>query len=300
VTKKNKALIQAYADCRRLAQQHYENFPVASLLLPKRLRQPISVIYAFSRTADDFADEGDAPPEERLKQLHDYSHRLVKLHVDEHVDDMPIFIALKDVVQRFNLPIQLLEDLLIAFRQDVVKSRYQTFDEVLNYCRYSANPVGRLLLHLEGHPSDEALAQSDAICTALQLINFYQDVVQDFTEQDRVYIPQQDLAEHGLTNKDLMTNDTTKLAPLLRQQHAYAKTLMEQGYLLGTNLKGRLGWEVRAMTLGGITTLNMLMQQPDEQLLSRPRLTHLQGLTILWQSMSKQGYINKAKALLDI
>jgi phytoene/squalene synthetase len=193
-----------------------------------------------------------------------------------------------------------LEDLLIAFRQDVVKSRYQTFDEVLEYCRYSANPVGRLLLHLQGDPSEEALAQSDAICTALQLINFYQDVVQDYAEQDRVYIPQDDLEAHHLTNKDLLNNDTTKIAPLLRQQHAYAKALMEQGYLLGTHLSGRMGWEVRAMTLGGITTLNMLMNQPDAQLLSRPRLTHLQGFIILWQSMSKQDYINKAKALLDI
>lgn len=300
MTQKNDALNQAYVACKKIAQQHYENFPVASLLLPLRLRQPISVIYAFSRTADDFADEGDAPQEERLRQLHDYSDRLIKICLPEHEDDNPIFIALQDVIRQFNLPVQLFEDLLIAFRQDVVKSRYKTFDEVLDYCHYSANPVGRLLLYLEGTPCEQALAQSDAICTALQLINFYQDVVQDFTEQDRIYIPQEDLKAHGLTNDDLLNEDTTSLAPLLRQHHAHAKALMEQGYLLGTQLKGRMGWEVRAMTLGGITTLNMLMKQPDDRLLSRPRLTRIQGLNILWQSMTKQRFIKVSKQQLQL
>lgn len=292
------SLEQAYAYCQHLAQSHYENFPVASLLLPKRLRQPISVIYAFARTADDFADEGDLPQAERLRQLDDLSLALAQIPQNSDKSDNPIFIALADVIRRYRLPIPLFEDLLIAFRQDVLKSRYANFDEVLDYCRFSANPVGRLLLHLEGQPSKQQLAQSDAICSALQLINFYQDIEQDYREQDRVYIPQDELAISGLTEADLIKPDTRKIAPLLRSLYQRAGKLMYQGHTLGASLKGRLGWEVRAMTLGGITTLNLLSQQKDERLITRPRLSRVTLSMIMIRSLGRKRYLSHCQRLL--
>lgn len=292
------SLEQAYAYCRHLAQSHYENFPVASLLLPKRLRQPISVIYAFARTADDFADEGDLPQAERLKQLDNFIYALTQLRNNSYKGNNPIFIALADVIDCYQLPVQLFDDLLAAFKQDVLKSRYANYSEVLDYCRLSANPVGRLLLHLDGKPTQQQLTQSDAICSALQLINFYQDIEQDYREQDRVYIPQDELAMAGLSEADLIQPDTRKVAPLLRSLYQRAGSLMQQGHTLGATLNGRLGWEVRAMTLGGITTLNFLMQQKDERLISRPRLSRITLSTIMIRSFPKKGYLLHCQRVL--
>jgi squalene synthase HpnC len=266
-------LDKAYAFCLNMAKSHYENFPVASILLPKALRRPIAVIYAFARTADDFADEDNIPAEDRLRLLNAYSQYLSEIAAQCYAGDDPIFLALQDVVHRFKLPIQLLEDLLIAFRQDVVKSRYTTFNEVLDYCRFSANPVGRLLLHLQGTPTHQQLQQSDAICTSLQLINFYQDIVQDFTEQNRIYIPLDELSDIGIEEANLIQADSTMLAPLLRSLYLRTEQIMSEGLELGSSLSGRLGWEIRAMTLGGLTTLLALKRQPDDTLLSRPRLS---------------------------
>lgn len=266
-------LDKAYAFCQNMAKSHYENFPVASILLPKALRRPIAVIYAFARTADDFADEDNIPAEDRLRLLNAYSQYLSEIADHCYVGNDPIFLALQDVVHRFKLPIQLLEDLLIAFRQDVVKSRYTTFNEVLDYCRFSANPVGRLLLHLQGTPTQQQLQQSDAICTSLQLINFYQDIVQDFKEQNRIYIPLDELSDIGIDEANLIQADTSILAPLLRSLYLRTELIMSEGLELGSSLSGRLGWEIRAMTLGGLTTLLSLKRQPDGGLLSRPRLS---------------------------
>jgi squalene synthase HpnC len=298
VTITEPSLDQAYAYCRQLAKSHYENFPVASLLLPKRLRQPISVIYAFARNADDFADEGNAPPAQRLDQLNHYSAALRQVGQHLYTGQNPVFIALADVIDRFNLPIQLFEDLLIAFRQDVLKSRYADFDEVLDYCRFSANPVGRLLLHLDGVPTAQQLVQSDAICSALQLINFYQDIEQDFFEQDRVYIPLDMLADNGLEPASLAKPDSSQLAPVLRRLYQRTAELMSQGHELGTTLHGRLGWEVRAMTLGGVVTLSRLMQQRDDQLLTRPRLTKITLSRIMLASFNKQYYLTSCQRWL--
>lgn len=266
-------LDKAYAFCQNMAKSHYENFPVASILLPEALRRPIAVIYAFARTADDFADEDNILAEDRLSLLNAYSQYLSEIADQCYVGNDPIFLALQDVVHRFKLPIQLLEDLLIAFRQDVVKSRYKTFNEVLDYCRFSANPVGRLLLHLQGTPTQQQLQQSDAICTSLQLINFYQDIVQDFTEQNRIYIPLDELSDIGIDEANLIQADTSILAPLLRSLYLRTELIMSEGLELGSSLSGRLGWEIRAMTLGGLTTLLALKRQPDGALLSRPRLS---------------------------
>lgn len=294
----DKRLNQAYSFCQQLAKSHYENFPVASVLLPKRLRLPISVIYAFARTADDFADEGDATQTERLYKLDIYSHALLQISEESYQGNDPIFIALADVIHQHDLPVQLFHDLLSAFKQDVVKNRYGNFDEVLDYCSRSANPVGRLLLHLNGKPGPERLEQSDNVCTALQLINFYQDIVQDYTEQDRIYIPQEELVASGLAETDLVKPDTQMIAPLIRSLYQRTEQIMAKGYPLGAALSGRMGWEVRAMTLGGIQTLALLKKQRDEELLTRPRLGRTMMVRVLLGSLVKSLYLRTAKKLL--
>lgn len=283
----NKDLVAAYDFCLTLAKSHYENFPVASVLLPKRLRNPIAVIYAFARTADDFADEGELTRAERIANLQSYHTNLTAIDHRKYTGNDPIFIALDDVITQFQLPIYLFNDLLSAFMQDVVKKRYQTMEDVLDYCQRSANPVGRLLLHLNGQPSQQQLTESDAICTSLQLINFYQDILQDKAENDRIYIPQQMLAEAGLTEDDITSTNSRKLAPLLRHLFQQTMDTMNEGIELGNAIQGRLGWEIRAMTLGGIETLNTLMAQNDDNILSRPRLTRTTQLKVLLFSLSK-------------
>lgn len=293
-------LEQAYQFCQKLAQSHYENFPVASILLAKRLRQPISVIYAFARTADDFADEGEASQQHRLNQLDEFSDALQAIADNNYQGDNPIFIALVDVIKQHQLPINLFEDLLDAFKQDVVKSRYANFADVLDYCKRSANPVGRLLLLLDGQPTDLQLQQSDAICSALQLINFYQDIVQDITESDRIYIPTEELKQFGVSEQQLTDVQTDKIAPLIRLQHERAQQLMSIGIELGITIKGRIAWEIRAMTLAGATTLNKLMSQHNNALLSRPRLSRFSLLKILLISSSKTLFIYSANKLLTV
>jgi squalene synthase HpnC len=299
MTKKTK-LEDAYKFCQNMAQSHYENFPVASILLPQRLRLPISVIYAFARTADDFADEGELTQETRLEQLDAYNKALSEIKNQGYSGKNPIFIALDDVIKKHDLPISLFNDLLSAFKQDVVKNRYANFEDVLDYCNRSANPVGRLLLHLNGEPSDEQLEQSDAVCCALQLINFYQDIVQDYTEQDRIYIPQDELTQAGLTESDLINPDSQKIAPLIRSLYHRTQHLMLKGYPLGSTLTGRMGWEVRAMTLGGITTLALLIRQDDNTLLKRPRLDKTTLLKLVTISLVKPYYSKKSLQLLSL
>ncbi|HEY0269177.1 MAG TPA: squalene/phytoene synthase family protein, partial [Methyloradius sp.] len=154
-----------------LASTHYENFPVASILLPMRLRKPIGLIYAFARQADDFADEGDLTPEQRLELLNGFKLELDKISHNQATDSA-LFTALNAMIKQHNLPLVPFYDLLDAFSQDVVKSRYENFGEVMDYCRRSANPVGRLLLHLYGYATPRNIGLSDAICSALQIINF--------------------------------------------------------------------------------------------------------------------------------
>jgi squalene synthase HpnC len=287
---KTPELIAAYQFCQQLAQSHYENFPVASIVLPKRLRQAISVIYAFARTADDFADEGTLSNEQRLQQLDDYRESLLAIGQHNYQGTDPIFIALADVIHNFSLPLKLFEDLLSAFKQDVIKNRYESFNTVLDYCTRSANPVGRLLLYLEGNITPLQLEQSDAICTALQLINFCQDIEQDYHEQDRIYIPQDELICLGLTESDLINLNSKKIAPLLRSLYYRSQQMLASGYTLGMGLSGRIGWEVRAMTLSGIYTLVLLQQQSDDHLLTRPRLGKAMLFKIMANSLSKSYY----------
>lgn len=261
----------AYLHCQKLARAHYENFPVASVLLPKHLRQPIAAIYAFARQADDFADEDSHDAAHRLALLDGFSAQLQRIVRNEPLED-PVFIALADTINKHHLPISLFEDLLTAFRRDVTQKRYASFDDLLSYCRCSANPVGRLVLHLTKQDSDLDLQQSDHICTALQLINFYQDLAQDFHELRRIYIPQDEMARFGIDETYFGGRKTDDaMQALMRFQYARAYDMMMAGAPLAWRLRGRIGWEIRVTVAGGLRVLQRLQQGADD-VFARPRL----------------------------
>jgi len=286
VPQSDSQIQKAYAHCLEIVRSHYENFPVASLLLPRKLRQPISVIYAFARTADDFADEGQLTQIQRLKKLKHYSSLLDSPN-DLQQDEL-IFIALKDVIDKYQLPIQLFHDLLTAFKQDVTKKRYQDFNEVMDYCQHSANPVGRLLLHLTGQATPENLQQSDAICSALQLINFLQDIFQDYNENDRIYLPQDEMRQNGVTEemiKQLQSSDAMRT--LLGHQVERTKSMMISGIPLGKHIPGRFGLQLRMMINGGLQIIKLLENQ-RENVFSRPRLRRKDWIKIALYAIIKK------------
>ena len=265
-------LADAYAFCQKMVRNHYENFPVASFILPQKLRQPISVIYAFARTADDFADEGDWDAETRLTKLKEYDDYLDAIANDETIEH-PIFIALAHVIEKHNLPLPLFHDLITAFRLDVTKTRFSDIDDVWQYCRYSANPVGRLLLHLMGTDSEINLQLSDAICSALQLINFLQDIEQDFTENNRIYLPQADLKTCNVNETHFQEKRSDEaFFRLIQQQIHHAREKMLFGKPLGRAVGGRFGFQLRLMINGGLRVLELLEKQQND-LFSRPRLS---------------------------
>ncbi|PKM42504.1 MAG: squalene synthase HpnC [Gammaproteobacteria bacterium HGW-Gammaproteobacteria-1] len=278
-------LAQAYAYCEQLARNHYENFPVASRLLPARLRRPIAVIYAFARSADDFADECERTAAQRLTLLDGYAGELDALALGRPSGD-PVFIALADVIARHRLPLQLFHDLLSAFRQDVTRQRYADAAELLDYCRRSANPVGHLLLHLNGAASGENLLLSDHVCTALQLINFHQDLLQDYDETGRIYIPGDEMEQYGIGPDHFRDrrNDEA-LRGLLRLQYRRSRDLMQAGAPLGRRLRGRFGWEIRLIVTAGLRVLERLEANLDTAPFSRPRLRRRDWPVILWRSV---------------
>ena len=245
---------------------HYENFPVASLLLPAALREPVEVIYRFARSADDFADEGNDPPEVRLRKLNDYRA--------QHA--APSGLVLRDVakiIREHELPVQLFADLLDAFSQDVTKKRYANYAEVLDYCRRSANPVGRLLLQLFKRTTDSDLRQSDAICSALQLINHWQDVDVDYRKDNRIYLPQDEMARFGVGERHLqqkLVDEPWK--QLMAFQVERARALMLSGQGLGKSLPGRIGLEIRATVQGGLRILEKIERAGYDVFRRRPKL----------------------------
>jgi len=270
---------------------HYENFPVASVLCPPHLRQPIAAIYAFARTADDIADEGDTPPATRLAELAAYHSDLATIAQGRPPSPRwaGVFLPLQAVLQSHQLPVPLLADLLSAFAQDVEKTRdaegYATQAELLDYCRRSANPVGRLLLHLYGVGGDEALAESDAICTALQLINFWQDLSVDIP-RGRHYLTDADCAAHGVVRADLARlQPTPATTALLADNARWARTLMEQGAPLVHRLPGRAGWELRLVVQGGLRILDKIDIQQGNNLHTRPRLRGRDWCVMLWRAV---------------
>jgi phytoene synthase len=262
-----------------VAVSHYENFPVASLLLPARLREPVEIIYRFARSADDFADEGSDPPQERLQKLDDYRAQLA-------APSTPLFRDLEKIIREHGLPVQLFGDLLDAFSQDVTQKRYQHFPQLMDYCRRSANPVGRLLLHLFKRTSDLELKQSDAICSALQLINHWQDVDRDYTKDNRVYLPQDEMARFGVTERHLREK-TCDVAwrSLMKFQVNRTRELMLSGHGLGNSLPGRVGLEIRATVQGGLRILEKIEHAGYDVFRRRPTLGALDWPMVLFRAV---------------
>ena len=262
---------------------HYENFPVASVLMPKRLRKPVAAIYHFARAADDIADEGDLPNDERLRQLDDFRDELMHIAADE-MPLLPLFKHLAGEIKEYALPMQPFHDLLDAFSQDVVKKRYANFDELLGYCRRSANPVGNLLLHLYGEATPVNLAYSDAICTSLQLINFWQDVAKDW-HIGRVYLPQDDLARFGVSEAQIAQNISDgSWRALMKFEVDRARGLMLQGAPLGSIVTGRIGLEMRMIIAGGLRILDKLEAADYDMFNRRPVLRPFDWVIMLAKS----------------
>lgn len=277
----------AYRHCLGLARGHYENFPVASFAVPAHLRGPVAAVYAFARTADDFADEGDRSPEARLALLRDYARRLDAMVAGDPGDD-PVFIALADSHRRFRLPLPLFHDLLDAFSQDVTKKRYADFAEELDYCRRSANPVGRILLHLYGEATPARLARSDAVCSALQLINFLQDISQDYREHGRIYIPLDDMHACGVGEDAIAAGRTdAAMLRLIALQVGRIRTLFATGTPLGRELRGRLGFELRMILSGAGRVLDRIAAERTD-VFSRPRLTRKDWAGVVWGALKRQ------------
>jgi squalene synthase HpnC len=282
-------LEEAYARCLALTRAHYENFPVARLV-PRRLRAAVAAVYAFARTADDIADEGyDVPGqpalsiEERLRRLEAYEQAL--LDSDQQKPAPPewawIFLAVDDTRRRYRLPLQLFRDLLSAFRQDVTVKRYATFADVLDYCRRSANPVGRLVRLLHGFDDAPRFDRSDAICTALQLANFWQDIGVDW-KKDRIYAPMEDWARHGVAEKDFSAASASAgLRACVRAQVERTRALFAQGRALPRSLPFPLSLEIRITWLGGSAILDRVAAQDYDTLSRRPALGTCDKLLLL-------------------
>jgi phytoene synthase len=258
---------------------HYENFPVASLLLPAPLREPVEIIYRFARSADDLADEGDDPADVRLRRLGEFRAQLA-------APRDPLFHDVAKLISRQGLPVQLFADLLDAFTQDVTKKRYENFSSLLDYCRRSANPVGRLLLHLFKRTTESDLKRSDAICTSLQLINFWQDVDVDWAKDRRVYLPQDEMARFGVSERHLREKicDSAWQA-LLKFQVERARDLMLSGKDLGKDLPGRVGLEIRATVQGGLRILEKIERAGYDVFRRRPTLKALDWPLLLLKAV---------------
>ena len=259
----------AFAFCADLARRHYENFPVASRLLPSKARRHVSVLYAFARIADDFAD---APEYEgrRIERLLDWKRQLED--AGRAPARHPVFLALAESLKELELPKEPFADLLDAFLQDVRKSRYATFDEVLDYCRRSANPVGRIVLMIHGHRDPQLFRYSDAICTALQLTNFWQDLSVDL-KKGRIYIPEEDFKQFGYSEADLrMGVVNEKFRSLMRMEWKRTRALFDEGRPLVGCLKWPLSWEIRLTWAGGTEILRMIRRAGFDTLTARPAL----------------------------
>jgi squalene synthase HpnC len=263
---------------------HYENFPVASILMPRKLRRPVQIIYAFARSADDFADEGDVLDAVRLANLEQYRLELRKIEAGETTSSS-LFSALAEVIRQHSLPLQPFYDLLDAFSQDVVQKRYANFDELMEYCRRSANPVGTLMLHLYRQATPENLLHSDAICSALQLINFWQDVEIDYVKP-RIYLPQNDMQRFGVKEKQIGEKIfDQKFSELMLFQIRRARNLILSGEPLGRTLRGRIGLEMRMIIQGGLRILELLEQQQGNMFTHRPKLQRKDWAVMVWRAL---------------
>ena len=285
----NPELAGAYAYCERLARSHYENFPVASRLLPARMRPHVAAVYAFARLADDMADEGDQPAAARIADLDAWDACLNAAALGAVQRGEPhaeVFLALRHTIDECRLPVQLLHDLVSAFKQDVTVKRYATWDELMDYCRRSANPVGRLVLRIAGYDRPELDAASDAVCTALQLTNFWQDVEVDWAK-GRLYIPSSTWQAAGALESDLTARRLTPAwREALRDAAGRTRALFEAGAPVCDGVRGRLRWELRATWLGGTRILDKLEAANFDVFTHRPTLTRTDVPGILWHAVT--------------
>ena len=287
-------LAAAYAECRRLAQAHYENFPVASWLVPAGMRRHVAAVYAFARTADDFADEGTRTAEERIRLLEDWRHRLHacvtesngRLESNDLDPHDRVFLALGATMRACTLPVALFDDLLDAFRQDITTTRYATWDEVLGYCRRSANPVGRIVLRIAGYNSETLDRSSDALCTALQLTNFWQDFGRDW-QKGRLYVPTEEVAQWGARTEDL---DDRRITDAWRGALGIAggrtRNLFTKGRHVCEAVGGRLGCELRLTWLGGMRVLERVESSGYDVFADRPTLGFRDGAPLIWRALT--------------
>jgi len=259
----------AYRFCQDLANRHYENFPVASRLMPKHLRKHVAALYGFARIADDFADE---PEYEGVRKERLLSWRRQLNEIGSKPPSHPVFLALGATFKELDLPKQPFDDLLSAFLQDTEKARYATYDEVLDYCRRSANPIGRIVLMIHGYRDEERLRYSDAICTGLQLANFWQDVSVDL-KKDRIYIPEEDFKAHGYSEADLrMGVYNERFKNLMKFEVCRARALFDQGRPLASKLSWPLSFEIRLSWFGGRQILKMIHRLDFDVIRTRPAL----------------------------
>lgn len=264
---------------------HYENFPVASWILPRRHREPVRLIYAFARQADDFADEGETPAFERLQRLAEFQRELDRVEAGQPAR-LPLFVHLGEVIRRHGLPLGLFRDLLSAFTQDVTKQRYADFGEVMDYCRRSANPIGRLLLHLYGETEPRSLAYSDGICASLQLINFLQDVEIDYAK-GRIYLPQDEMIRYGISERQIAERDASGgWGALMRHQIERARRMLQAGAPLGRVLHGRVGMELRMIVLGGERILKKLAEADGNVFRHRPTLERRDWIYMFFRAVT--------------
>ena len=289
------ALASAYAACERDARSHYENFPVASLLLPKAMRPHVAAVYAFARAADDFADEGTWSIEERhalldgwLRRLHDAASAFEPgppPQPGEPANTREIFVALGASIRLHALPVSLFDDLVSAFRQDIQTTRYASWSDLLDYCRRSANPVGRLVLRIAGYRARTLDTASDAVCTALQLTNFWQDLRADYS-RGRIYLPAAERAAHGAIDESLLGSRVTReWRNALASATERTRALFLAGRPLCDAVNGPLRYELRATWLGGMRILDHLEQSGYDPLFIRPQLGVADGPWFLWRML---------------
>lgn len=283
----------AYAACLQLARTHYENFPVASRLLPRAARPHIAAIYAFARIADDFADEGTRPPGERLALLDGWQRRLDaaaggQVEAGGEALHDAVFVALRETIGVLGreAAVPPLADLLSAFRQDVVTTRYATWSDLLEYCRRSANPVGRLVLLVSGHRDPASAPLSDAVCTALQLTNFWQDLAIDWS-RGRLYVPLDLVAPSRAQTDDLDRRVwTSEWRAALREAGARTRALFDAGRPVADHVRGRLRYELRATWLGGVRILDRLAEADYDVFTRRPALSRRDAPGLFWRALT--------------
>jgi len=273
----------SYKKAMEFAKAHYENFPVISFLIPREIRKDVAIIYWFARTADDLADEGDFSEEERLESLNKFENRLTNSLNGEYEDEFDFALA-ETVISR-KLSRENFYSLLKAFKQDVVKKRYASFSEVKEYCRNSANPVGRLILELFDIRNEEASQYSDNICTALQLTNFYQDVKIDY-KKGRIYFPIDEMGKFGVTeNMFRMSENTFNLQQLVEFNVSRTRELFHSGRQLFKHLSGRLRVEITWTVFGGEAILDKIEKNNYYVMDKRPKLNKLDFIRLFLNSI---------------